>query len=37
MEMWRDQIHELGKMSHKSAQIGEGRKEELSGYNGMED
>jgi hypothetical protein len=37
MEMWRDQIHGLGKISHKSAQIGQARKEELAGCNGMED
>jgi hypothetical protein len=36
MEMWRDKIHELGKISHKSAQIGKGGKEELVGCNGME-
>jgi hypothetical protein len=35
--MWRDQIHELGKVSHTSAQIGEGGKEKLAGCNGMED
>jgi hypothetical protein len=37
MEMWGDQIHELGKTPRKSAQIGEGGKEELAGYNGMGD
>jgi hypothetical protein len=37
MEMWKDQIHELGKISHKSAHIGKGGKEELAGCNNMED
>jgi hypothetical protein len=37
MEMWRDEIHGLGKIFHQSAQIGEREKEELAGCNDMED